>query len=254
MMPEELIPTTSGNPNVINTENENTETELTLDVFENSVIEVKDAQADHTIPPKPPKGGTHPVSIKRNTDKKITIQGREFVGVFPALDKNGKPMVKAHLICNIIDPDGDYNNFQVQAYVGSNVFGGRATSPLHSLMNYLGSPVSNAEKPLELVRKASELFDEEPKGYIHGDWQAQVKYGEDYKLVFYNPKTNKYGLFNKINEGMREGYLPLNTMENFPKDSNGEYNHIVENPIDGTPVYAQFRFIDFVKNPNNGRG
>lgn len=225
----------------MNNENNETENNASMDFNFDEVVHVKDATADASIAPRPPKAGIWPAKIKRNMDKKANINTpngpKEFIGVIPAKDKTNKQYVAAHLTCLLIDDsdneDDNYNGYQLNAFVSSQVGKGRPTSSLHSLLNYLGSPVSNNEPFMSLITKATETFDEEPIGHINVEWKAQYQDSDNtWKFVAIDPNGNF------VAQGT-PGSKNLDKMENFPYDeSTGEYNYIVESPKDGTPIYA----------------
>jgi hypothetical protein len=221
---------------------ENKENNASMDFDLDEIVHVKDATADASVAPRPPKAGIWPAKIKRNMEKKFNLNTTrgpmEFIGVTPAKDKNGKAYVAAHLTCLLIDDtdneDDNYNNYQLNAYVSSQVGKGRPTSSLHSLMNYLGNPVGNNEPIASLVTKAVDLFDEEPTGKVKVEWKAQYQDdSNNYKFVAIDAAGNF------VPEGTPNSKL-LDRMENFPFDeTTKEYDYIVESPKDGTPIYAQ---------------
>jgi hypothetical protein len=215
-------------------ENENNQS---LDFDFDAVVHVKDATADASVAPRPPKAGIWAAKIKRNMDKKAVINDREFIGVLPAKDKSGIPYVAAHLTCLLIDDsdneDDNYNGYQLNAFVSSQVGKGRPTSTLHSLLNYLGAPLSNNESLGSIITKATETFDEEPVGYVKVEWKAQYQDNDGrWKFVALDDNGNF------VSEGT-QGAKNLDRMENFPfNNETQEYDYIVESPKDGTPIYA----------------
>jgi hypothetical protein len=252
MLPEEFIV-----PNVATIDDEpevnhgSKADEITID--ENEDIIVKDATADASIIPPPPTAKIWPVKLSRNTDKKLIVNGKEYQGIFPNRDKTGKPRVAAHLILALIDESEEaaYNGFKVNAYVDSGVYGGRATSALHSLLNYLGNPVSNSEKPFALTQKATDVIDDNPLAYAKIDWKINYDSGEVDKLgnkIYITPEIDEHG---NIYDTHQHNTKPLNRMENFPVDSEGNRIHFIESPKDGQVLYAQADFRGFVKNPNS---
>lgn len=223
--------------NLSNYDTTDTQNNNSMDFDFEEVVHVKDATADVAVAPRPPQAGIWPIKIKRNMDKKVSTPSREFIGVVPARDKSNKQYVAAHLTCFLIDDsddaDNNYNGYQLNAFVSSQTGKGRPTSSLHSLLNYLGSPTGNDTPFLQLINHATEVFDEEPRGYAKVEWKAQYQ-DNDNKWKFVAIDANG----NFVSEGT-QGSKNLDRMENFPfNKETQEYDYIVESPKDGTPIYA----------------
>lgn len=180
-------------------------------------VSVENPEADSSAN-VPPPAGDKVYPIRYSLDEE-----REGGAVIPSLTKRGAPFLNVFLKGNII-AEGVDDNFPIRRYMNT-IQNRTGNSDVHYFLYCAGEPVANKMSLEDLKNKIEEVLASNPTVLGLCDWRAQYPDGTKNAKGKDNYKT------------LREG------MKNFPKgkDENGKtvYNHILENPRDGSKVSAR---------------
>lgn len=200
----------------------------TIEVNDDEVVEVEDAQGDVNVAAKLPPRGIYPFKWKAGKDDhpyKSVSKGetpRSFVGT--------------SLVGSLQNGGGDFDGTLVfENHINSLSQRGKPTSRLHHFLNVVGNPTANRITIGELLQHCKDVLESEPVGSAEVDWRASYK------------GRNK--------KGEEEWIEVAKTMTAFPKhyvDANGEtttkaeggkwdgtYLQQIPSPVDAEPLNAQ---------------
>jgi hypothetical protein len=182
-------------------------------------ITVNPAMNAFDNPPPPPDDRRYEVAVTMDEGKAV-----EFIKEYRRGDEDGKPTGQIYmnfpLILRVNDPNTDWDG-QVLFETATSYIRNQ-TSRLHTILRGLQAPALQSMSPFRLKQHAIDVFTTEPRGYIEGEWLAQVE----------DPEYKKNRGWRPILKGMR----------NFPQDKSmpSGYYHIIDDPKGLGRVAAKF--------------
>lgn len=201
-----------------------------VEVNDDEIVEVEDAQGDVNIAAKLPPRGIYPFAWKAGKDD------HPYKSV--SAGETPRSYVGTSLVGTLQDGSGEFEGTLVfENHINSLSQRGKTTSKLHHFLNVVGSPAPNRTTIGELLQHTKDVLEQTPVGEAEVDWRAAYKTGQKDK--------KGHDVYEEVAKTMTAfpRHYVNDAGETVTKAEGGKwdgtYIQQIPNPKDGEPINAQ---------------